>query len=99
DEKTGTPCRLSSTGFLTIAFEVKDPDGKSGRFDAVMDPKDPKGLIYLPDKRFAEKGTKRHMDGDTPGIVSAPSTKVMVYALLFNVLSYVAWLVAFWLVM
>jgi hypothetical protein len=64
-----------------------------------MDPKDPKGQTYLPDKRFAEKGSKRHMDGDTPGVVFAPSTKVMLIALLFNVLNYVAWFVAFWLVM
>jgi hypothetical protein len=97
EDKTGQPFQLNKSDFLTTAFEVKDADGKVGRFDAVMDPKNPKGETYLPDKRFVEKGTKRYMDGDAPGAIYAPSTKVMIFALLFNVLNYVAWFVGFWL--
>jgi hypothetical protein len=99
DEKDGKAYFPSTSNYVTVAFEVKAVDGKVGRFDAVTDPKDPKGLTYLPDKRFAEKGTKRHMDGDAPGAVYSPSTKVMIFALLLNVLNYVAWFVAFWLAM
>jgi hypothetical protein len=99
EDKTGRPFQLSSSEFLTTAIEVKGPDDKVGRFDAVLDPKDPKGQTYLPDKTFAEKGSKRHLDGDAPGAVYAPSTKAMLFALLLNGLNYVAWLVGFWLVM
>ncbi len=95
DEKSGKPFVLSTSNFITTGLEMKEPDGKVGKFDAVFTQKD----VYTPDKRFDEKGTKRHVDGDSPGAIFAPSTKAMIYAVLLNVLSYAAWFVAFWLVL
>jgi hypothetical protein len=96
EEKGGKQFQLNTSAFVTTALEVTDAGGTTGRFDAMMEDKAGR-KTYTADKRFAEKGTKRYMDGDAPGAIYAPSSKVMIFALLFNVLNYVAWFVGFWL--
>ncbi|HEY2786200.1 MAG TPA: hypothetical protein VGJ05_14635 [Fimbriiglobus sp.] len=95
EDKTGKPFQLNTGTFKTEELEVKEADGKIAHFHAETDSRG----NYTPDKRFSERGSKRYVDGDAPEAIYAPSTKAMVYAILLNVLSYVAWLVAFWLIM
>jgi hypothetical protein len=95
EEKTGKPFQLNTSTFKTMTLEVKDADGKVTKFEAVTDGKG----NYVPDKRFDEKGTKRHLDADAPGVIYAPSTKTMVFAILLNLANYLAWFAAFWLVL
>lgn len=95
EEKTGKPFQLNTSEFVTTAFELKEADGKVGKFEAVFAQKD----VYAAGKPFTEPGTKRHVDGDVPGTIFAPSTKAKIYAIALNVLNYLAWFLALWLAM
>ena len=111
EEGTGTPFELSGTpkgGGLPIqtVVIVVPVDGQPVRFrmDVARDrrtgkPTDPP--VYTDERRFTEEGGSRYIRGDPTGLglMFVPSSSVVALALLVNLLHFVAWFVAFWVVM
>lgn len=86
--------------YLTVALVVDDGGGKTARFNARLDPKDPNRYAPLGggggDHQFDEERGPRHVDGDAPAVVYAPSRIAVFAALALNGLMFVAWFAAFW---
>src|SRR5439155_23540535 len=57
--------------------------------------------MYTDERRFTEEGGSRYIRGDPTGLglMFVPSSSVVALALLVNLLHFVAWFVAFWVVM
>ena len=109
EEGTGEPFQLSGTpktgglAILTVRMDVP-VDGQPVKFkmDVARDrrsgkPSDPP--VYTDDKRFTEEGGSRYIRGDQPGTMFVPSSSMVALALLVNLLHFVAWFVAFWVIM
>ncbi len=87
----------SGGGYLTVAMNVTDADGKKTRFDAEMRDEPRVGKVYSTEnKLFKERGGSRFVEGEKPHQVFAPSTGALVLAMALNILMFVAWFIAFW---
>lgn len=84
-------------GYITVAMNVTDADGKKARFDAEMRDEPRVGKVYSTDNKiFKEQGGSRFLEGTAPDKVFAPSTGALVVAVALNILMFVAWFIAFW---
>jgi hypothetical protein len=100
DEKTGEPFHLNTGAYMTAAVLVKPtPDAEPVRFDALLG-KDRRSYLDTPDgRRFVEVGGSRYVQADQMGVLYIPSTGTVVLALLINLLHFVAWFAAFWVIL
>ena len=93
---------LQEGGAMTGALSVKLPDSEAPvRFNADVK-EDPRvgTLVYeTPDRRFTEDRGSRYILGNQMGIVYIPSTGAVFVALFVNLLHFVLWLVALWLIL
>lgn len=102
NEATGEKYEVSKTGagYLTVALVIDDGDGRKGRFNARIDPKNPNSYTAggggTADHQFDEERGARYVDGATPTVVYAPSRGAVLAALALNGLMFVAWFAAFW---
>lgn len=84
-------------GYITVAMNVTDADGKKARFDAEMRDEPRVGKVYSTDNKiFKEQGGSRFLEGVKPHKVFAPSTGALVVAVALNILMFLAWFIAFW---
>jgi len=99
---TGRPFHLNDSEMMTAAVVVR-PDAAlpPTRFDAVLVKDARSGARTYPPKgderrRFAEATGSRYVAVDEPGKLYAPSTAVVVLALLLNSALFVVWFAALW---
>jgi len=101
-DASGKKYALYTTDFLTVALILDDGDGRTARFDATLDPKSANTYARLGDggnHQFNERGGSRHLDAAYPYTVYAPSRGATITTLALNGLMFVAWFVAFWVVL
>jgi hypothetical protein len=109
EEGTGNHFELSGTPkgggaqFLTVAVLVRPEPGVDPiRLKADLK-KDDRigGLTYAPgpERRFTEENGSRYVKSDQLGKLYAPTSRVVALALLLNLVHFVVWFLAFWLVM
>jgi hypothetical protein len=109
EEGTGNPFELSGTpkgggpSTLTVALLVRpEPGADPIRLKAALKKDDRIGaLTYAPgpERRFTEESGSRYVKADQMGVLYAPTSGVVVLALLLNLAHFVVWFLAFWLVM
>lgn len=105
-DAAGAPFKLTGSGmpetgrqYLTVALIVDEGDDRKTRFNARIDPRNPNS--YAPvaggggNHQFVEERGSRHLDGDSPAVVYAPSRIAVFAALALNGLLFVAWFAAF----
>src|SRR5207253_2338168 len=85
----------------TAAIRLKpDPEGEPIRLNAQLKENKRSGVpTYTNDRRFVEENGSRYVQAEQLGVLYVPSTKTVVVALLLNLLHFVAWLAAFWLIL
>lgn len=104
EEGTDSPFQLngaSKTGesFMTAAIRLRpDPDAEPIRLNARLNSKT-RVPTYTNDQRFVEENGSRYVQFDQLGVLYVPSTRTVVIALLLNLLHFVVWFVAFWLIL
>lgn len=74
-------------------------DGDMVRFNAQLT-KDKRTYINSPDgRKFIEDKGSRYVNADQLGVVYVPTTGTVVVALFINLMHFVVWFVAFWLIL
>lgn len=109
EEGTGNQFELSGTpkgggpSVLTVALLVRpEPEAEPVRFKADLKQDDRIGAMTYapgPERRFTEENGSRYVKADQLGVLYAPTSGVVVLALLLNLAHFAVWFVAFWLVM
>jgi hypothetical protein len=109
EEGTGNHFELSGTPkgggppVLTAALLVRpEPGADPIRMNAELKKDDRHGTVTYapgPERRFTEEGGSRYVKADQLGVLYVPSTGVVVLALLLNLAHFVAWFLAFWLIL
>ena len=107
DERTGKPFALSGTfppdnaELVTVAVVVKDETGNPVRYEAVMDVNPNTGeKTYsrnVDSRRFVQVKGDRYIRPTQLGVIYVPRT--VFWALALNVVHYVVWFAAFWLLL
>lgn len=100
-EMTGTP-RGGGAPVMTVAFLVRpEPGADAVRLNAHLKKDDRLGTTYATEaeRRFTEDGGSRYVKPEQLGVLYVPSSGLVALALLVNLAHFVAWFLAFWLVM
>src|SRR5205807_1025361 len=107
DERTGKPFALSGSfppdnaELVTVAVVVKDEAGNPVRYDAIMDTNPNTGeKTYsrnVDSRRFVQVKGDRYIRPTQLGVVYVPRT--VFWALALNVVHFVIWFAAFWLLL
>jgi hypothetical protein len=109
EEGTDLPFQLSSSGrsgdsYMTVAIRARpDPDAEPVRFNIQL--KDDKRSTVKtygtgPEgRKFTEEKGSRYVQADQLGVVYVPSTLAVALALLLNLLHFLIWFLAFWLIL
>jgi len=104
-EDTGEPFQLNSTGktgqsYMTAAIKVKaEGDTEPLRYNAQLT-KDKRTYVNSPDgRKFIEEKGSREVIADQLGVLYVPSRGTIVVALFINLMHFVVWFVAFWLIL
>jgi hypothetical protein len=97
---TGPAFRLNDSQGMTAAIVVTGPDDAPVRFKAATKA-DPRtgAVLYAADRRFTEEKGSRYVMGDQPGQMFVPSTAAVAGALALNLLHFVVWFLALWLLL
>jgi len=109
EEGTDLPFQLSSSGktgdsYMTAAIKVKlEPDAEPVRFNAQLKTDTRSGaktyVAGAEGRRFVEEGGSRYVQSDQLGVLYVPSNWTVVKALFINLLHFLVWFVAFWLIL
>jgi hypothetical protein len=105
-DEAGEPFQLNSTGktgqsYMTTAIKLKtEPSApEATRFNAQLS-KDKKTYVNTIDgRRFIEDRGSRYVQADQLGVIYVPTTGTVVVALFINLMHFVVWFVAFWLIL
>lgn len=103
-EGSDTPFQLngvdkSGESFMTAAIQLRpDPAAEPVRFNAQLNPKS-SVPTYTPNRRFMEEKGSRYVEYDQLGVLYVPSTRTVVLALFINLLHFLVWMAAFWLIL
>ena len=105
-DDAGQPFQLNSSGktgvsYMTAAIRMKPaPDAAEPvRFDAQLS-KDKRTYVNsLDGRKFIEEKGSRYVNADQLGVVYIPTTGTVVVALFINLLHFVVWFVALWLIL
>ncbi|MBA4063472.1 MAG: hypothetical protein C0501_07120 [Isosphaera sp.] len=106
DAKTDEPFQMNSSSkgtnlsYMTAAVRVSPAKGAEPvRLGAVLG-KDKRSYAAGPEgRKFVEDGGTRYVQADQLGTLFVPSNTTVFLALLINFLHFVAWFVAFWLIL
>lgn len=105
-DEAGEPFQLNSSGksgqsYMTAAIKVKpEPTAPEGvRFNAQLS-KDKRTYVNsLEGRRFIEDRGSRYVQADQLGVLYVPTTGAVIVALFINLMHFVVWFVAFWLIL
>jgi len=92
---------LQEGGSMTGALVLSLPDSPGPvRFDADLKQDPRAGPVYeTPDRRFTENRGSRYIVGTQLGMLFVPSSGAILFALFVNLLHFILWFVAFWLIL
>ncbi len=106
EEATGTAFQLNGVGksgesYMTAAIKLKpEPDTDAIRLNAKLKD-DTRSAVkaYTPERVFVEEKGSRYVQADLLGVLFVPSTGTVVLALLLNLVHFLVWFAAFWLIL
>jgi hypothetical protein len=105
DEKTGTEFKMNGVNktnesFMTAAILVKpEANGEPVRFNARLGPDKRSYAKGDEGRRFDEEKGSRYVQADLLGVMFVPSNMTVFLALVLNLVHFVIWFVAFWLIL
>ncbi len=106
DAKTDEPFQMNSSSkgtnlsYMTAAVRVSPgKDAEPVRLNAVLGRDKRSYAAGAEGRKFVEDGGTRYVQADQLGTLFVPSTGTVVLALLINLLHFVAWFAAFWLIL